>query len=96
MANTPYYTGDTVPLKFKVLDGINPVTPSLAKVTVFPPSQTPFEEAEAGIDENVVSYDVPPANTEVYGKYTAYFVLTLPNSVIRTHKMEFEVTQNPG
>ena len=92
---TPYYTGDGVPLKFKVTDIDGAVNPSSCAVVILKPHNSITDEVPAAVDGNVVSYNVPASVTDEQGLYKAYFVLTLPSGLERTHKIEFTVITNP-
>ena len=91
----PFYTGDNVPLKFTITDATGPLTPTVVTVEILKPDNQKTSPIEAGIDDNQVSYDVPTSITDVDGKYKAYFVITLPGGLIRTHKIEFDITSSP-
>ena len=91
----PYYTGDNVPLKFKVTDGLGDVIPTATKVVIYRPRHRALtEEADATIDGNTVSYLVPTTVTTGSGEYHAFFILNLPMG-IRTYQMNFTVKDNP-
>ena len=92
---TPYYTGDTVPLRFTVTDANGAVNPSSCVVVILKPNRTVTSETDAVIDGNEVSYNVLASVTNVSGVYKAFFVLTLAYGE-RTHKIEFNVTKNAG
>ena len=91
---TLYYTGDVVPLKFTISDAEGAVNPSAVNVIILKPGNE-VTEATAAIDGNEVSYTVPPSVTQKDGHYKAYFVCTLTAGE-RTHKIEFDITRNPG
>lgn len=97
MALAPYYTGDNVPLKFNCYDGESPATPTSAVVTVVKrnPDKIMVEDVTATISSNEVSYAVPTTATPIDGKYTAFFALTMPGGLSRTHAIDFEVIANP-
>ena len=88
--STPYYTGDTVPLKFAVMGA----TPSGVKVVIQKPDGSGTSEVDGAVDGNTVSYNVPGSVTTQAGKYKAFFVCTLSYGE-RTHVMEFSVINNP-
>ena len=91
----PYYTGDGVPLKFTVSDKDGAVNPSACEVAILTPNNALIDETPAAIDGNTVSYNVPASVTDTDGLYKAYFILTLPSGLERTHKIEFTVIANP-
>ncbi len=93
--STPYYTGDGVPLKFTVSDADGDVTPTSCVVHILKPTNEYIDNTEAAVDGNKVSYNVPGSVTATRGLYKAYFVLTLPSELERTHKIEFNVIANP-
>lgn len=95
MSIAPYYTGDVVPLKFTISDATGAITPLAVEVTIQRPNHVLTESIVADIDSNQVSYDVPISTTTQDGIYKAYFVITLPGGLIRTHKIEFKVIRNP-
>jgi len=95
MAHIPYYTGDTIPLKFTITDANGAVNPSLVMVTVYKPDKSHEEETAAEISGNEVSYNIPSSVTDISGVYVAYFVCTLPGSQIRTHMVQATVVDNP-
>ena len=82
-------------LKFLISDAQGSVTPTAAKVVITKPDNTSLDEVDATIDGNEVSYIVPIEATDMAGRYTAYFVLALPNIGIRTHSIDFVVGVNP-
>ena len=90
----PYYTGDEVPLEFNVFykEVAEPVTS--AKVTIRNGHNTMFEEDDAIVDGNTVSYVVPGSVTSRGGEYAAWFVCTFPYGE-RTHEMIFNILPNP-
>jgi len=90
----PYYTGDGIPLKFKVTDADGVVNPTNCTVHILNPGNA-LAEGETAIDGNEVSYNVPGVMTGKGGGYKAYFCLTLPSGLERTHKIEFTVIKNP-
>lgn len=92
--SAPYYTGDSVPLKFTVSDDNGDVNPTACVVTVLKPTNE-IAECTAAIDGNEVSCNVAGSVTVAKGIYKAYFVLTLPSELERTHKIEFNVALNP-
>ena len=89
-----YYTGDTIPLKFTITDATGAVNPSAVAVEILKPHNTLITGATAGIDGNVVTYNVPASVTNEHGNYKAYFICTLSFGE-RTHKMEFTIILNP-
>ena len=91
---SPYYTGDSVPIKFTLTDADGVVNPSASKVTILKPDNSETTEVSATVAGNVVTYTVPATVTTIKGTYKAYFVNTLSYGE-RTHKVEFEVTPNP-
>lgn len=95
MAQTEYYTGDTIPLKFTITDADGAVNPSQVKVTIQKPDKSHEDEEDATILGNEVSYIIPISVTDISGVYIAYFVCTLPGSQIRTHMMQASVVDNP-
>ena len=88
-----YYTGDTVPLKFSITDAAGAVNPSAVAVEILKPHNTVITGATAGMDGNVVTYNVPASVTNEQGRYKAYFICTLSFGE-RTHKIEFNVIAN--
>ena len=66
-----YYTGDTVPLKFKLTDAEGAVNPSSVEVNILKPHNTMMNGTSAGIDGNVVTYNVPASVTDKQGHYKA-------------------------
>jgi len=90
----PYYTGDTVPLKFTITDSDGNVNPSAAKILILKPDNTMTAETDATRDGNAVSYNVPANVTEAEGMYRAYFICTLSYGE-RTHMIEFTINRNP-
>lgn len=91
-----YYTGDTIPLKFTITDADGAVNPTQAKVTIIKPDNTAIPEEDAIINDNEVSYLIPVEVTNLSGVYKAFFVCSLPDSQVRTHKMQVTVIDNPG
>ena len=91
----PYYTGDDVPLKFTVSDADGAVNPSSCVVYILKPTNNYITGTGVAIDGNAISYNVPGSITDIRGLYKAYFVLTLPSGLERTHKIEFTVVTNP-
>ena len=94
MSEAPYYTGDGVPLKFTVSDDDGAVNPTACEVIILKPTNEVVECASA-VDGNEVSCNVAGSVTTAKGLYKAYFVLTLPSELERTHKIEFNVALNP-
>ena len=92
--SAPYYTGDSVPLKFTVTDADGAVNPASCVVHILKPDNTYIDNTAAAVDGNEVSYNVPASVTGMRGVYKAYFVLTLSYGE-RTHKIEFSVIMNP-
>ena len=90
----PYYTGDGVPLKFTVSDADGALNPTSCAVAVLKPDNE-VVESTAAVEGDEISYNVPGSVTDKRGLYKVYFVLTLPSSLERTHKIEFDVTGNP-
>jgi len=91
----PYYTGDDVPLKFTITDADGDVNPVSCAVHILKPKNELVDDSEAAIDGNEVSYNVPGTVTDEAGTYKAYFVVALPSTLERTHKIEFSVLINP-
>ena len=90
-----YFTGDNVPLKFKVTDAEGNVNPSAVNVIIRKPHTMALTEPiPAGVDGNTVSYLVPTSVTTNVGEYHAFFVCELPYG-IRTYQMNFSVLSNP-
>lgn len=94
MAKAPYYTGDNVRLGFTITDADGAVNPSVAQVKIVKPDDSVTDIVEATIKGSEVSYIVPIDVTDLAGVYIAYFELTLPGTLIRTHRMSFSITQN--
>lgn len=94
MTPSPYYTGDTVPLKFTVSDDNGPVTPQSCVVHILKPDNEYKDDTEAIINENEVSYNVPGDVNDIGGLYKAYFVCLMSYGE-RTHKIEYTVIHNP-
>ena len=90
---SPYYSGDSIPLRFTLTDSTGAVNPSASKITILKPDNTVTTETNATVAGNVVTYTVPASVTDKKGKYKAYFVNTLSYGE-RTHKIEFDVTPN--
>lgn len=90
----PYYSGDTVPLKFTITDDQGAVNPSAVVVEILKPHNTLITGTNAGIDGNVVTCNVPAPVNDEQGHYKAYFVCTLSYGE-RTHKIEYDVIKNP-
>ena len=92
--SAPYYTGDTVPLKFTISDAEGGIAPSAVKVTILTPGNILTDEVDATIDGNAVSYNVPNSVNDMRGLYKAYFICTLSYGE-RTHKIEYTIINNP-
>lgn len=92
--SVPYYTRDSVPLKFTVSDADGDVNPTACEVNILKPTNE-AATGTAAIDSNTVSCNVPGSVTTTQGLYKAYFILTLPSELERTHKIEFDVIANP-
>ena len=91
----PYFTGDNVPLKFKITDALGDVEPSAVSVIIYKAkSRTATDGDDAEIDGNTVSYLVPVSVTSEESTYRAFFICTLPSG-IRTYMMSFNVRENP-
>lgn len=91
----PYYTGDGVPLKFTVTDADGAVNPSDCVVHILKPTNEYITDPTVAIDGDEVSYNVGGTATNQTGLYKAYFVVTLPSGLERTHKIEFYIIANP-
>lgn len=93
---SPYFTGDNIPLSFRITDKDGDVEPEEAELYILCPVCELWQDPNgADIDGNEVTYIVPKERTGLAGKYKFYFVLTLPTYGIRTAKLEREVFHNP-
>lgn len=95
--SAPYYTGDAVPLKFKISNAMGAIKPSSVKVIILTPTNGLTEEVDATIDPDEpyeISYCVPGSVNVLQGLYKTYFVNTLSCGE-RTHKIEYKVAINP-
>ena len=90
----PYYLGNTIPLIFTVSEGVGPVTPGSVTIRIVKPDRTVDETVEGNIDNDKVNCLVPASVTNEAGTYQVYFKMNLPNYLVRTHKMTFEVLNN--
>ncbi len=93
-SSSPYYTGDSVPVRLTLTDADGAVNPSSCSVVVLKPDNTETTSANATINANVVTYTIPGTVTTIRGHYKAYFVNTLSYGE-RTYKVEFDVVSNP-
>ncbi len=91
----PYYIGDSVPLKFTITDENGPVNPTNADVKIVKPDDTVVTGYSGSISGNEVTFTVPSSVTDTPGRYTVFFELTLPGSLIRTHPIEFDILWRP-
>lgn len=95
----PYYTGNNVPLKFKIEDAQGAVEPTSVKVRIAcNNSIITLQEADADVESTTpftVSYIVPTNLTTLEGDYEAFFDCDIPGVGIRTHVKTFKVVHNP-
>jgi len=91
---SPYYTGDAVPLEFNVFykEEAEPVTS--ATVTIRNGHNLMYDEDDAIVDGNTVTYTVPSSVTEIPGEYAAWFICVFSYGE-RTHEMIFNILPNP-
>ena len=92
--SAPYYTGDRVPLKFTISDADGDVNPTACVVTILKPNNG-TAKCTAAIGGNMVSCNVSGSVNSERGTYRVYFVNTLPSGGERTHKIEYEIIDNP-
>ena len=90
----PYYLGNTIPLIFTVSEGGVALSPSSVTIRIVKPDKTVDETSEAIITNDEVECLIPASITDEAGTYQVYFKMNLPNYLIRTHKMTFEVLNN--
>ncbi len=90
----PYYLGNTIPLIFTVSEGGVALSPSSVTIRIVKPDNTVDETSEAIITNDEVECLVPTSITDEAGTYQVYFKMNLPNYLVRTHKMTFEVLNN--
>jgi len=91
---SPYYTGDSVPIRFTITDVNGAVNPISSTVEILKPDNSLTTITNASVNSNIVIYTVPATVTTLQGHYKAYFVNTLSYGE-RTHKIEFDVKVNP-
>ena len=95
MTIAPYYTGDNVPLRFKITDTAGDVNPTSAEVYIRVPNNQVVGPYTAQVEGNEVSYALLDTDTGLAGNYSVYFTITLPGGLKRTHKVECSVIKSP-
>ena len=95
MANVPYYMGDTVPLRFKIVNEFGPVKAEASEIIIYTPDNSRIDNIDAVIADDLISYIVPTTVTSLAGSYTVFFTNTFAGGMIRTHKMHFTIAEKP-
>ena len=94
MANTPYYTGDAVTLKFTVRQkGARMIKITSAIASLYGPQGEIYVDAPAEIDEETVTLEVAGGVTDEAGDYRAEFTVAISPDIKRPHIIKFRILQ---
>lgn len=91
MSLEPYFEGDAVPLSFYVKEGLRPLDPQSATVTIYRGKTELLPNVPATVDKNLVRYIVPSEYTKERGDYKAEFTVYLTPTMPRTHVLWFRI-----
>ena len=87
----PYYEGDDVTLEFSVKEGLYPVTPYSASVSIYRGKEEIIFNQQAEILGDKVRFDVDNDYTKQRGDYKAVFTVYITPTISRTHVRWFRV-----
>lgn len=87
----PYYVGDEVPLQFTAKDA-DGQGPSSSTVDIYDQTNTVvLDDQSATVDGTTITYNVAESVIDTAGTYRAVFVVVFPNTVTRSHTIQFFV-----
>lgn len=94
MANTPYFTGDPVTLKFTVRQkGTRMILITSATASLYGPQGEIYVDAPAEVDGETIILEVAGGQTDEAGDYLAEFVVNIAPDIKRTHIIKFRILQ---